>query len=380
MKFTEEETRNIIDDYNNGMTPKEMSEKYNRNSGTIIGKLKSLGVYKPKNHRYTEEEIEFIKNHYPKGELDVIFERFPFMTKAGLIKLCHKHNISADYYNNKKWTDGDLKVVEEYYYSKSLDEIYEMIDGRHSLSAIQTKALKYFGYSKDRTWTDEELDILKEYYPVESVDDVCEKLPNRTRDAIIRQANNLGIQSYFYLNTYWSDEDEKFLIDNWKNMSDIELAEALGKNKHAIADKRGLLGLQRVKHYNEASYFDVKRFIRGNIWTWKSESMKKCNYQCILTGDKNDFHIHHMHSFGLIFDEIVEENNIILKDKMSEYSVDELEFILDRFIEKQKEYPLGVCVRTDLHKLFHKLYGKRTTVDMWNRFAENYKNGEISIT
>lgn len=35
-RFTEKELNDIVYDYNNGMTPKEMSEKYNRNSGTII--------------------------------------------------------------------------------------------------------------------------------------------------------------------------------------------------------------------------------------------------------------------------------------------------------------------------------------------------------
>ena len=38
-KFTDKELNNIIDDYKNGMCPKDLSIKYNRNSGTIIGKL-----------------------------------------------------------------------------------------------------------------------------------------------------------------------------------------------------------------------------------------------------------------------------------------------------------------------------------------------------
>ena len=47
MRFTEEEVKSIVDDYNCGMTPKELGEKYNRNSSSIIGKLKSIGVFKP---------------------------------------------------------------------------------------------------------------------------------------------------------------------------------------------------------------------------------------------------------------------------------------------------------------------------------------------
>lgn len=165
MKFTEEEVKNVIADYQNGMTPKELSVKYNRNSGTIIGKLKSLGIYKPTKHRFTKDEIEFIREHYPKGELDVVLERIPSLTKSRLATLCHRHGISADYYNDTKWSESDLKIVEKYYYTHTLDEIREMIDDRHTNDAIQTKALRRFGHSKDRAWSDDEIDILKTYYP-----------------------------------------------------------------------------------------------------------------------------------------------------------------------------------------------------------------------
>lgn len=375
MKFTQEELNNIIKDYNNGMTPKEMSIKYNRNSGTIIGKLQGLGIYKNTNHRFTKEDIEFLKMYYPLGDFETIFKRFPNVTKQAILTFCSKHKIPADYYNNKKWTDEELNILEKYYYEKSLDELSDMMGNKHTSDAIQTKALKYFGYSKDRTWTKEELDVLYKYYPIESIDDVCKRLKNRTRDSIIGKANQLNVKSYFYLNTFWSDEDSKILEEYWQIKSDSELAELLNKNKRSIQSRRLFLGLTRTNQYDSLSYESLQKYVRGNIGKWKSDSIRQCDYKCILTGSK-DFEVHHIYSFSFIFNEMLEENNVILKDNFSDYTDEELSFIVQKFIKKQDEYPLGVCVRTDLHYLFHKEYGKSVTPEMWYHFERDYKEGK----
>lgn len=375
MKFTQNEIDNIINDYNNGMTPKEISIKYNRNSGTIIGKLQDLGVYKNTKYRFTKEDIDFLREHYPLGDFDSIFKRFPNASKQNIHSVCSKHKISADYYNDKKWTKDELDILEKYYYKKSLRELYDMLNNKHTMDAIQSKALKYFGYSKDRTWTDDEIHILHTYYSIESVDDVCKRLPNRTKQAIIKQANNFGIANCFYTNTYWTKSNEKLLYDNWKDMTDDELSVLIGKDKKSILNKRWSLGLLRFNHYENASYIDITKYIRGNIWDWKSQSMKNCNYKCIVTGSK-DFQIHHLYSLSAIFNEVIEENNIILKTKFSDYTKEELDFILEKFIEKQNQYPLGICIRTDIHNLFHKIYGKVVTPDMWYEFVNNYNEGK----
>ena len=377
MKFTQEELDNIINDYNNGMTPKEMSIKYNRNSGTIIGKLQNLGIYKNTKYRFTKEDIEFLKEYYPLGDYDAIFKRFPNATTQSIQAYCSKHKITADYYNDKKWTDKELGILEKYYYEKSLKELADMMNNKHTTDAIQSKALKYFGYSKDRTWTNDELNILYTYYPIESVDEVCKRLQNRTRDSIIGKANILNIKSYFYLNTFWSEEDSKILEENWEIMSDGELAKLLNKNIRSIKSRRCFLGLNRIGNHESLSYESLQKYIRGNIGKWKSDSIKQCNYKCVLTGSK-DFEIHHIYSFSFILNETIEENNIILKDGFSDYTEEELSFIVQKFIEKQNEYPLGVCIRKDIHSLFHKEYGKSVIPEMWYRFEKDYKEGKYT--
>ena len=372
-KFTDEELNNIINDYKNGMCPKDLSIKYNRNSGTIIGKLQRLGIYVNSTYHYSKDDIEFLRKYYPIGDFDSIFERFPNATIQNIRTVCSKHNIKAEYY---KWSKEDLDILKENYFIMSEKEISKLINYRHSEFAINTKARRHFGFSKDKKWTDEEIDILKKYYSTESIEYVMDKLPNRTYQAIGKKASLLGMDSYFTLNNYWNDEETQILLDNWETKSDEEIAKILNKSKRSILDKRCNLGLLRSNHYNNATYNNLQNYIRGNIGEWKSQSMKNCNYKCILTGSKN-FDIHHIYSFSIIFNEVIEENNFNIKDNFCDYTPQELSFILEKFIEKQNQYPLGVCLDKELHKLFHKEYGKFVGVEQWEKFKENYERKNI---
>lgn len=147
-------------------------------------------------------------------------------------------------------------------------------------------------------------------------------------------------------------------------MSDKEIAKSLGKESHAIVDKRSMLKLARINDRNGKSYADLQAYIRGNLRAWKNESMRNCDYMRVLTGSKN-FQIHHLYSFNAMFNEALEELDITLKDNFSDYTDDELSLMLNCVITKHNEHPLGVCIRIDLHKLFHHIYGKITTPDMW---------------
>lgn len=375
-RITQSILDNLIIDYQNGMTPKQMSDKYTISAGTIISRLQSIGIYKNKNHRFTKDDLQYLQEHYPKDNIEDILKHFPEVSKQQIIVYCSKHKIPSKYKIHGEWSKNDLEIVKKYYYDKTIDEIYEMINQRHTKDAIKTKAIKYFGYSKDRSWTDEEINILNNYYSLESVDKIVKRLPRRTREAIISKAMQLNLRNYTKLLFDWTEDQEKYLIDNWKNMSDKQLSDAIGKPNLSIKSKRHSLKLMRtVNHFNKTTYENLNKYLRGNTWEWKSNSMKNCNYQCILTGSK-DFAIHHLYSFSSIVNEVLEENNFELKDSFSDYTEDELIFILDKFIEKQNQYPIGVCIRKDLHDLFHREYGTIVTPDMWYDFVENYKKGK----
>ena len=77
-----------------------------------------------------------------------------------------------------------------------------------------------------------------------------------------------------------------------------------------------------------------------------------------------------------IIDDIFSKNKISYKESLSDYTDEELSFILDKFLEIQSNYPLGECIDKKLHVLFHSLYGQYyNTPEQWNRFKDDYLKG-----
>ena len=149
--------------------------------------------------------------------------------------------------------------------------------------------------------------------------------------------------------------------------------EKSGKLLNDYKDRRLALGLL---HFNKdgSGYEGLSKFLRGHLQSWKTKSMENCNYQCVLTGSK-DFAIHHMYGFANILNETIEEYNIELKE-YSEYTIEELEDILEKFLEVHDKYPLGVCVRKDIHTLYHSVYSKCVNnEEQWNQFVKEFKDG-----
>ncbi|MGN1221727.1 MAG: hypothetical protein ACI4TT_00665, partial [Christensenellales bacterium] len=68
------------------------------------------------------------------------------------------------------------------------------------------------------------------------------------------------------------------------------------------------------------------------------------------------------------------DNMKMLKsNNIDDYSKNELDYILEIFLEKHNQYPLGVCIRKDIHDLFHKIYGSGGNTEIqWKNFINNY--------
>lgn len=371
-KFTEYELNNIINDYNNGMRPIDLSKKYNRDSSSIINKLKSIGVYENINIRFSKADEEFLREVYPTGNWELIFQRFKDVSKNAIHQKASKLGIKAKYYF---WKESDLLFLKDHFFNYSLEELYDKFEGRYSKEAIRTKAFRKYGYSTDDDWTIDEDNILINNYSTKNIEEIMEMIPNRTKNAIVNHSTKLGLFSKFYIDTYWNDEQTQLLIDNWNKMTDIELSKLIGKEENSIKEKRRKLGFYRInKDYS--GYNDLKTYLRGHISTWKTKSIENCNYKCIITGSKN-FNIHHVIGFDDIVNAVFDEYNIELKE-FDKYSVEELNNILKIFINEHDKYPLGVCLREDIHKLFHKIYGKHNnSYEQLLEFINDYNDGKL---
>lgn len=371
-KFSEQELKDIINDYKNGARPFELARKYHRNSATIIGKLKEIGLYKNNNYRFTDEDIEFLKIHYPLGNWELIEKRFINTSKQSIHTKMHKLGISAyKYFDEKSWTEKELSILKNNYFYGDIRKILKLLPNR-TYGSITTKARR-LGLFTRTLWTDAEDIIMKQFYHLKTVDEMMELLPNRSRISIIEHARQLNLVSV----CKYTKEEVQYIIDNWLEMPDEEIAVVLNKTHKGLKAKRLSLGLFRIKE--ESSYNSLSEYVRRNNLEWKEKSMKNCKYKCVLTGRRFD-DIHHIYGLNLILNEVLDILNIDVKPTMDDYTEEELDSILDMFRLKQSEYPLGVCLCKEVHMLFHNKYGYgNNTEEQWEEFVNDFKLGKYNI-
>ena len=268
-----------------------------------------------------------------------------------------------------KWTNEEVEILKSNYTNKSKEELMILLPHR-SWSSILTKANK-LSINKRNYWTPEEDDLLSSIYSNISFQEVLNIFPYRTRDGIIHRAQKLELNSLDH--PIWKKKKKEYLVKNWESLPDEVIAMNINKTKFAVKRMRNLLGFHR-QDKTQNTYENISKFIRGNIYEWKKKSMMECEYKCVITGDKN-FEIHHLYPVNKIINDIYKKYNIPWK-KFEEYMNDELQKILSLFIKEQDRYPLGVCVRKDIHQLFHHLYGQyNTTEEQWNQFKKDYEKG-----
>lgn len=366
--FTKEELDNIIKDYDNGngLRPFELAKKYDRNPSSISNKLKDLGLYKYTTYRFTAEDIQFLKDYYPYGDWDFIMKHFPNSTKQSIMTKASKLGIKM--INEHTWTEDEVNVIKKYY-TTDIRKVESLLSNR-TPDTIRCKAQK-LGIKNREFWFDEENELLTKIYSKLSIDNVQLYFPNRTRNSIIKHAILLNLKSFDY--NPWTQEEDNYILSHWKTEADMIMCKKLGRTYKATQARRLSLGLL---HFNKdgSGYEGLTKYLRGHLQTRKNESMKNCNYQCVLTGSK-DFAIHHKYGFANIVNETIEEYNIEIKD-YKDYTQEELEDILEKFQIVHSRYPLGVCVRKDIHLLYHSIYSKCVnTEDQWNQFVVDFKNG-----
>lgn len=285
-------------------------------------------------YKYTNEDIEFLKIYYPVGDWDKIFERFPNLSKQAIFSKMSKLKIAY----NKDSKDNERYKI------------------------------------KKQKWTKEEIDIIRNNYSIYDINYVQLLLPNRSKNAIVLMANKLNIPSFNKTNAIWTNEEEQYIKDNWELEPDKIMAIKLNRTPRSIQWKRNELKLYR-RDMNSNTYTTISKYLRGQNQKWKKDSMKNCDYKCVLTGSKN-FEIHHLYGVSNMIEDIFNQNNILYKENLSDYTDEELSLILDKFLEIQNNYPLGECVDKNLHILFHSLYGQYyNTPEQWNRFKDDYSKG-----
>lgn len=371
----------ILELFDKGLNIKNINSELGLSDGVATKCLNKHGItdtgWNNPSKRYysklTDEQKREIEDMYRDGRLKEILNIHPTLEKNFLYNLMSRNKIENGKYF---WTEEDTNYLRDNI-GLGYDKLFEYFSGRHTKNAIETKAQK-MGLTKSQDWTEDELNIMKKYYSILPKEDIQKLLPNRTWNSIILKSSNLKIKSHHYLSEKYSEEEENFIKENFGKMTDAEIAKAIGKTIHGICDKRRLLGLYYFDK-NYSKYNNISKFFRAHIYDWKENSMKQCNYQCIFTGSK-DYAIHHIISFNTIlskFFSYIESKNLLKSNNLCDYSKEELDNLIKIFNTIHDKYPLGICVRKDIHNLFHNIYGSGgNTKEQWDIFSEKFLNHE----
>lgn len=288
-------------------------------------------------YNYTQDDITFLRKYYSTNDWDAIFERFPNCSKQQIYSICSKYKIKSGY-------KRDSKVA--------------------NLSSAR--------------WTEEENNILIKNYETIPINELMLLLSGRTRDSIICRASKFKLTSFDKKRQLYADEELQYITDNWKYLSDYEMANYLGRTFRSVKWMRESLGLYRQDPDRDLSYVNLERYLRGQLQSWKNASMQRCNYQCVLTGSK-DFAIHHLYSFSYIVQSFVLQYQYDYTKNINDYCVGDLDQLVIDFLNFHNQFPLGVCIDKELHKLFHHIYGKNNNTPVqWQEFEQNYKKGKYN--
>lgn len=362
--------------YDSGMTAKEISDKISLSISSVCKILKEHGrKRRTKISGLTDDDIAKIKTLYLNGDINKILASYPSLNRPYLYCWMNKLGISC---GNYYWSDSDVDILRSNYLLPT-KEIYKLLGGKFSETAIKTK-LQKLRLIKRSYWTQDEDDIIKQWYSFMSVDDVAKLIPNHTRKAIVTRAKLLGVTQMHRLNERYNDEQIEFIRVHHTTMTDAEMAKTLNKPLCGIREQRTKLGIYHINR-DYSGYENISKLLRGQIQSWKNASMEKCNYQCVLSGSK-DFVIHHLYGFNMIVQEVfhvLDDDGLLHGDDLHDYTTSELDHMIEVFHTVHDKYPLGVCVRKDIHDLFHVIYGSGcNTKGQWEVFVNNYYDGKYS--
>lgn len=95
-----------------------------------------------------------------------------------------------------------------------------------------------------RKWTDEEIKMVEELYKSKKTISQIAKILDRSENSISYMLRNLG---YSYKSSrMWQIEELKFLKDNYMNMTYKEISDVLGRSNGAVKNKALKLGIRKI--------------------------------------------------------------------------------------------------------------------------------------
>lgn len=323
-----------------------------------LGKLKN-SCKECDGHKFTNHLTHIAKDGYCfckkcDRELPYEYRYFPEdkATKTGLRNMCRECNPSYgrflnkdEDYHDRKWTDGEIKLLKEVYKDYTNKELVEKFFPTRTIRSIESMAsiLKVSGKT-------EETYKRSRAYQTEIIRD---KLTGRIITSEWREKISKTKKEYYKTHDGWW-KGRKRSKEQCQFMSELRKSEGKWKGDLNPRHINPLKGKDNGRW--EGGITDTYTELRSDTKDWQNESMEFCNYRCVVTD--NDFdNIHHTTPFKDIVNYSFKNIGLEVKEKVSDYNHNDFERLRLELKALHVCFGYGACLSKEVHKLFHDNYG-----------------------
>lgn len=249
-------------------------------------------------HRWIDEHNNKlpVRNEIKKSDgYPSTYEYFDcFGTKKwnSILEMC---GINID---NKTWTDEEIKFLKDNYNVIPEKEIANYL-GR-TLISVKVKRNKLgLVYYNSPKYTDREKELLiSDYLNGMTLKDISIKY-NRNLQSLISSLQQWGVHEYKI--NRWTKEEIKFLKENYKTMSDQDIANTLNRTESGVVSKRSELKLKRDNFCDGKiswTYDKVKNKCLELGYTLLSNEYKNADQKLSLVD--NDGYLYYIRAFFIV--------------------------------------------------------------------------------
>lgn len=193
---------------------------------------------------------------------------------------------------NSRWTEEEINYLKENYYKKSLNEMSEYLN--RNTSAIKTKACK-LNITKNQMWTEEEIEYLKNNYKTKTYQELSNNLPGRTKAAIDLKINKLGYKKskYIYEHDFFKniDTEEKAY---WLGFFYADGCVSIDKktNSGECCIKLSKCDYEHLKKFNKSIHGNIPVEYGTSICNLNNKEFSFCSIRCYSIEMANDLISH----------------------------------------------------------------------------------------
>lgn len=323
---------------------------------------------------FYKEDLQWLKENYSILPIEDILKHFENRaTYSQIISTASKLGVKRP---SDNYSDEELEIIQKHYKScKTVQEFQEKYMQNRTVFGINAKAKK-LRLLKREDWTMEEDRTLIENYDKMFRWQLCKLFPDRQKTSVFNRIVALGLtggQGYAY-----RKEDDEFIISNYETMTDEEIGKVLHRAAKSIKQRRNDLGYHR-RDPDEINYPRIGLFISSNDGRWKTESQAAAEKYGLVIGEKGE-DIHHLYSRNAMISETMNLFNLADDFDINSASIDFRNDFLRAFREIEDQHSLGVYVSKEVHIKFHSAYGYGwNTEEQFIEFVSNFFPEKLEI-